>query len=225
MKKIQILIVFILLSSSHIFSQGFYSIHFGINLPTSDFADDYSYDEINGGAAVGFNAGYEYCYPLSDTGLGLVAGIAVFYNPLTAEYKEAFEMGYYNSNNVDITHSKYFSFPVSFGLNYTYKADEKLAVFANSALNISFLTKTNYSASNDHSSIKKTYDPSKSFGYKIGGGILIKDNFFFSINYLNLGSHNIKYTTTSDYISSNFQFEDSFKLKVSFVSFTIGLKL
>ncbi len=84
--------------------------------------------------------GLEYTYPLTKTGLGLFLGIDINYNRTNSDYKDNIvdaSDGFIDED--DITFPSHFNIPISVGLNYTFKADDKLSVYTNLGLVSKFL--------------------------------------------------------------------------------------
>lgn len=84
-------ILLLVFFTTKVHSQGIMSVHFGPSFPVSDFGSDNIFDEDAGGAAVGFNIGLKYTYPLNDKGLGLFGGIDFNYDGLKKDFKDDVE--------------------------------------------------------------------------------------------------------------------------------------
>ncbi len=194
-------IVLILLSvcfSVQSYSQGSISIHFGPSVPLSDFASDDIDDEDAGGAAVGLNIGLQCIYPLFDNGLGLFCGIDFNYNGLANDVKDDVE-DYYEALGItdpDFKFYKYINVPVSAGLNYSYQ-DGNILVFANAGPALNFLKITDMEIKALGQKVTTEMDLARNIGYRIGGGIMINENTYISVDYLSLGEHDIKGQITS----------------------------
>ena len=123
---------------TNIYSQGNVSVHFGLSNPVLDLG---STDEQDGqGVGLGLNVGLQYVYPISESGLGIFAGIDINYNALKQEVQDDIEDEYKANyvDQMDIKYPKYINVPVTAGLNYTYQADEKIGVFVNGGTGIEF---------------------------------------------------------------------------------------
>ena len=57
------------------FAQGAFKFHVGPSFATADFGDDDAGDDDAGGAGIGLNAGLDYLYPLTETGLYLYSEV------------------------------------------------------------------------------------------------------------------------------------------------------
>lgn len=224
MKNLKIF-AFVLLSiflTIKTYSQGKVSIHFGPSFPVSDFASDDLDDEDDGGAAVGLNVGLQYIYPLSESGLGIFGGIDFNYNSLKKDVKDDIEELYESMgiNNADIKYYKYINVPVTAGLNYTYKADDKIGVFANAGLALNFLKITDMELKVNGQTVTTEMNLANSIGFKIGGGILINQKISISIDYLGLGKHDIEGKVKTTGYSEDIDGEG----KVDFLTLTLGIK-
>ena len=222
-RKIFILAVIITSLKINTYSQGNVSIHFGSSLPVSDFKSDDINNEEAGGAAIGFNLGINYIYPLSNNHFGLIGGIDVNYNGLTKKTKDEVE-NYFEMNGVyysDIKFYKYINIPVTFGLNYTFLADQKIVPYVNTGMVLNFLKITNMEVDSYGQIVTSKFDIASNLGLTIGCGILISNKISFSLNYLALGKHDIKGEISSSGYSENI--ED--KQKVDILTLTIGFRL
>ena len=204
------------------YSQGNVSIHFGPSFPVLDFASDDLDNEDAGGAAVGLNIGLQYIYPLSESGLGLFGGIDFNYNELQNDVKDDVEELYelMGIQNADYKFYKYINIPIAVGLNYTYQADEKIGVFANAGLALNFLKITDMEIGVDGQTVTTEMDLANGIGFKIGGGILIKQKISISIDYLGLGKHDIDGKVKTTGYSEEFDGE----AKVDLLTLILGVK-
>ena len=175
-----------------------FSVHLGSSIPVSDFGSDDGDNEDSRGAAVGLNIGFQYRYPLSETGLGILGGIDFSYNRLQKNIKDEIEniLNIFQANDVDIKYSKYINVPITAGLNYTFQVYDKMAVFANARLALNFLKITNFEAEYEGEKGISKYDLANNLGFTIGGGLLINQKVSVSIDYLGLGGHDTNVTDT-----------------------------
>ena len=214
-----------------------HSFHFGAVVPMGDFADDDIFDDDSGFAATGVGIGYEFIYPLTEEGLGLFAGIDLNYNGIQKGVEDDFEdlyedlYGGYDIEIKDIKLFKYFNIPISAGLNYTYKADDKISLYGNIGFVVNFLKMTDFFIEgrydyyyDDWVSWDETvkFDIANSFGYKVGGGIIINDNIILSINYLGLGEHKI--SGEMEERSSDEEDIEDLELTIDVLTLTLGFK-
>ena len=203
------------------YSQGSVSIHAGPSIPVSDFGSD-DLDEDAGGAAIGVNLGLQYVYPLSENGLGIFGGIDFNYNGLKKDVKEKTEELYESLgiNDADIKYYKYFNIPITIGLNYTYKPEDKIGVFANAGLALNFLKMTDMEVQVSGETVSTNMDLAYGIGFKIGGGIQFNQKVFLSVDYLGLGQHDIEGKVEATGYSEEIDTE----LKVSLLALTLGVK-
>jgi hypothetical protein len=226
MKNLKI-IVFVLFSfvlTTRTYTQGNVSIHFGSSLPVSDFQSDDINDEDAGGAKIGINIGLKYRYLLTEGGLGIFCGIDLNHNKLQNDFKDHYEELYGRDDiaKLDYQHLNYYNIPISTGLNYNYRANDNIGVFADFGLVLNFLKVSDFEVEADNNTIITSIksDPAYGIGYKIGGGIQIKDKILFTINYLGLGEHdNDREIKRHDYADT--EYLDS-KLKIDLFTFTLG---
>lgn len=199
------------------FSQGSMFLHFGAGFPQSDFKDD-NHDD-SGIAGTGLNLGLKYVMPLNQSGLGLFFGGDIMINGLQSDFKNDYED---EAEDADITWPYYINVPLTGGINYTLKANDKISFFGEAGVGPDFLYMTKWTEKYDEGESVTTAKLSTTFGFKIGGGLLINDKFTIGLHYFALGDHRIKFET-------QWEDEDSetFKLnrKISLVTLTFGFKL
>ena len=203
-----------------------FSVHLGPSIPVSDFGSDNPGDEDSGGAAVGLNVGFQYIYPLSETGLGILGGIDFTYNGLQKDIKDEIEVisNLFLANDVDIKYFKYINVPITAGLNYTYQVADKMAVFANARLALNFLKITDFKIEYDGYEQILKYDLANNLGFKIGGGFLINQKISVSIDYFGLGEHDINVTGTYTTSDDAGKMEDKIPLSVDILTLTLGYR-
>ena len=194
-----------------------FSVHLGTSIPISDFGSDNLGDEGIGAAAVGLNVGFQYRYPLSETGLSILGGIDFNYNGLQKNIKDG--------DSDDIKYFKYINVPITAGLNYTFQVYDKMAVFTNAKLALNFLKITNFEVKYAGDELISKFDLANNFGLKIGGGLLINQKISVSIDYLRLGAYDINVTTTYKHPNPDLNNEsDRFKVKVDMLTLTLGFR-
>lgn len=197
--------------------QGTFSYHFGLSIPTGNFADDIGVR--SGRAGLGVNFGIQYLYPLSENGLSLFAGLDLNYNGLKKSVRDDAEDDL--DSDADVTFPKYLNIPVSGGLHYTYILNEKATLYGKGGLAVSFLKITNlkYSYGGDEETSK--YELSTNLGLTLGGGLILNDKIDIAITYWGLGEHEIKGEVEYDGDTEKL---DRYKLDDSIFTLTIGFK-
>ena len=121
--------------------------------------------------------------------------------------------------NADYTFFKYYSIPISAGLNYTYEANEKVDLFANAGVTFNLFKMSDFVIEADGFIITTEVDLASSIGFKIGGGILINKKISVGIDYLGLGNHSINGEAKSDGVPSE---PIDGEQKVDLLTMTIG---
>lgn len=209
----------VLFATTNSFAQGTFSYHFGVSVPNGNFADD-SDGTRNGAAGTGLNLGIQYVYPLSVNGLGLFAGADINYNGLKKSYRSDIEDGL--ETDEEVTFFKYLNLPVSGGLNYTFKVNDKVSLYGKGGLVASFLKLTNMKWTYGNEEEIDRFDLSTGLGYTIGGGFIINDKIELGITYFGLGTHEI--TGEADYGHGDTEKLGKQKIDVSLTTLTIGFK-
>ncbi len=242
MKKIKLLLPFLMLlisqgvtySQTDITSvQKKHSLHFGAVFPLGKFADDDMDYNKSSGAATGVNIGYEFIYPLSDGGLGLFACIDINYNELQKSIKDSVDELWGSSmvERIDVKLPKYLNIPISTGLNYTFKGNEKLSLYGDLGVLFNILKMTDYIVDGNFNGgnsfgITTKVDLANSFGYKLGGGLIINKKIVLSINYFSLGEPEIngEHKLYNEGVLTFEEEIEDYKPPIDFLTLTIGLK-
>jgi hypothetical protein len=183
---------------------------------------DFASQKPGSGAAVGLNVGSQYVYTFYK-GIGVFGGIDFNYNGLEKDYKDKSKELYEAAgiNIIDINFSKFINVPITAGLSYKFEAGNKIGVFAKAGLSFNFLKMTDFELKADTIAASYTveYDIANDFGFKLGVGILINHKISVSLDYLDLGKHNIngemKMTGYPDY-------PFDFNVKVDLLTLTVG---
>jgi hypothetical protein len=209
--------------TANTYSQSSYILHFGPSLPLSDFALEDLDNEDAGGAAMGVSVGLQFIYRVTEFGLGIYGGIDFNYNGLTKDVKNDIEEYYENMGiiNADIIFYKYLNLPISAGLNYTYQANDKVGVFTNAGLVVNSLKITDMELKTHRQAVSAKMDVANSIGFKIGGGMIINQKVSISIDYLGLGTHDIKGEIRTTDTSEDIEGE----MKVDLLNLTLGFIL
>lgn len=227
MRKLTLLLSMFLLITTYVFSQesGKWVIHVGAVIPGADFADDDINNEKALAAALGLGANIEYIYPLNENGLGLFAGLGLNFNWLKSDFKDEIidELSGYVDED-DITFMKYFTVPVSAGLNYTYKTNDNLSLYGNAGLVANIMKVTNFEVDMGSAGTSvQSFDLSTNLGLKIGGGVILNDKTYFSLNYVNAGKQKIKGEAENDEFNYSTRFNR--KHKINYLTLTVGFRL
>jgi len=203
------------------YSQSSFNIHLGPSIPLLDYSSENIDNEDAGGAGIGINFGLQYTYQLTESGLGLFAGLDFNYNGLKKDVKDDLEKIFEDLvvTNIYFTHYKYFNIPVSAGLKYKYDADDKIALIGNAGLTINFLKVSDFIIKVDGLKITSEFDLANSIGFKIGGGILINSRTSIMIDYLGLGKHDINGETKASGLTSK---DIDVDQKVDMLTITVG---
>jgi hypothetical protein len=226
MKKIPhylLILAIAVLMSANSYSQGGFSVHGGLAIPISDFADDDVYNEVGGGAALGFSLGAKYQYQLIEGGLGIYLSTNFNYNGLKKSLKDVIQEQYDNmaGTSVDINYTKYINIPVTAGLYYEYKANEAVSLFGELGLGVDFLKITDMKMEVNSGKFRITNKSKPQMAFEFGGGLILKDKYIFDLHYCGLGKHDMK--TRIEYDGGNNEIGDS-EIKVSLLTVSLGLR-
>ena len=201
----RVLGIIVVICFSMIFSVDFckaqsFGLFGAISMPQGDFGDDSGADA--GLAETGFGLGAEYSAPLGSPGWEWVMNGAVLLNGLDDDPFED-ELGYiYGVEVDDVEVGSYINVPLMGGVRYRSPISPTADFFGMglAGLNIvkgptiSFDMRIwdDYDWEYMNASAEQTFDMATSFGFGLGGGIILNKKFTIGFRYLNLGEPELK---------------------------------
>jgi len=209
------LLVALFFTTSPVLAQGVFSIHGGLSLPASDFADDdWLNDEEAGGAGIGFGAGLQYNYPISDAGLDIYGGLDVIINGLSGDVVDDIEDG-----GADVeSNSLYINIPISAGLQYTIPSNGSANFFIKAGVVGSVMRQTDLELEdNAGNNAAIEYSPNTTIGISAGAGVILNENVTIAVTYFSMGEKDI------DVEFDNGQ-ESDFEMPVTLATLTVGYR-
>jgi Outer membrane protein beta-barrel domain len=241
MKK-TLLLIFIFCGLISLNAQNKQEFQIGLAMPSGDFADDDNESAIfdgSGGAANGFYIGYKLLAPIDAKGLFWTFSAGIMYNSLNSDLTEDIEDNIKEDNsyegNLETNFTKYINIPVMVGLQYETILSSSTKLFGEVGLGLNILKLTNMSMSYDvlennnntyEYESNTSFDPSFKLGYKIGGGLVIKDKYTIGLIYMGLGSHKVKYEGEEIWDGEKEKYKDKFEeaLSISSLNLTFGFR-
>lgn len=202
-------------------AQESFNIHGGTSIPLSNFAEDDAYEFGAGGAKAGFNLGLKYTYPITKNGLNLMLGFDFNYNSLSQEMKDRMERAHSTKYPADYSYFKYLNFPFSFGLDYTFKIDQKTSFYTHLGQVYNYLNITDMVIKTKDRKFTVNYQTTGGFGFKVGAGLII-DNVIIGVNYLSVGTEDIKGYVKGEDETQNFNL---LELNVDILKLKLGINL
>ena len=171
-------------------------VYGGLSLPNGAYSEYdldkyYNYDGKEGGAGKGFNVGFKYVQPFSDSKLNWFLSAELLYNGLNSDLKDEFEEKY---DPESVKYETYFNVPVMGGINYSLadlSPDVSLWVEMGIGVNCRIMSKFNLEAKNG-SEYDVNYERSFCFAYQFGGGLKINNRYIVGLSYYDLGSDKIR---------------------------------
>jgi len=202
--------------SLNTFAQKNLSVHIGTMIPIGSFARD------NGGylsnAAAGLNLGMEYTYPLKQLqNFDFFGGIDINYSGLKNSYRK-------DNEDMISKFPKYLNIPLSAGLRYNYKLNDKIALFGKGGVALDFLKVSKVEVRETINSWESTtkIDLSVKPGFILGGGCLINNSIELGINYFAFSGHKLEGLTK---IVGRADRPISEGMKTNFLTLTASVKL
>lgn len=123
----------------------------------------------------------------------------------------------------EFTFPKNINIPVSAGLDYTFKANDQVSLYGQGGISLSLLKLTDFIWEEEgDDDYEEKYDLSTSFGFNIGGGLIINDKVEIGLKYYGLGEHEIEGEYEYGTDDGN---TDDYDQKVSLFMITLGFRL
>ena len=184
-------------------------MYLGASFPMSSFGYGSSFTNIalsgnydDGGAGIGFNAGFKWNFGVGVKGLNVMLSVDGFYNGPNSNMKDDYknvkkEWEKWNEN-VSLTSAKYINVPAMLGLHYCYYINPMLGVYAEAAAggNMGFIT--DYTVKGTSKLFEKKnsevfdYENSFGFAWQAGVGLEVSKNLVLGCSFYDLGTSQVK---------------------------------
>ena len=197
------------------------SFEAGLSIPTDRFGDDDYENDRSGGAGIGINIGAQMENSLKNENLSFIAGVNLIFNPLSKDYKFAYEDDHNSSS--EFKFFNYISMPISGGLKYKFNLENDKALFLSGGASLNLLKITNLTWIEDgYDDWVEIYKPSTSLGFFLSGGLEFSPTQSIVFSVRNLGTHNIN--GSYEYGSKRGKIDD-FRRQVSLVTLSYQMRL
>ena len=207
-------LLFVTASSS--FSQSSLSISIGPSFPTGNFAIADPWDPDAGFAGTGMGMGIQYLYRFTGSAAGIFAGADALINMTGSEARSKWE-DFYPGSELKLPMA--INIPVSAGLDYILKSDEKFSLYGRAGLVASFFKYTSLVVNETgYEDYMEEYDFSAALGFVVGAGIA-GNKLKIGVDYMGLGEHNITGVWKEGSTSGNLE---EGKKKIGLISLSFG---
>ena len=200
--------------------KGTFGIFGGLSMPQGEFGDD-EFEDDAGFAKMGFCIGGEYIKALNSPGLSWVTSISVVLNGLDAD---PIGDGYSEETGEDLSADagSYINVPIMTGLRYHTETSPTMQMYGIAQVGLNYMKYPTVELKSDYGSADIEIDATTSFGFAIGGGIILNNKFNIGLRYLTFGDQDvdgkIKIPEQEDE-----DIESEFSL--SFILITVGIPL
>lgn len=199
-KKVMALVAVILGFAVSASAQNGFTLRAGGNFPVGAFnkSDNLALSNpegIDGGSAIGFNAGLKYQFGIVGN-LSAFATADFFYNGLKGDIKEDLK-----GDNESITLPSYMNIPVMLGLNYTILDIIGTTLWAEAGAGANFRSISKYTAEGAVGTIasgstETIYSLATTFAWQVGLGVSIDNTVSLGLHYYGFGGANVKGEST-----------------------------
>jgi len=214
----------------------YWGLYGAISLPRGDFGDNVGSDA--GLAKTGFGVGIECTFPLNSPGISWVTNVSFILNGVDEDtFEDTFnETFYYSDINVyklNVDAGDWINFPFLTGIKYQSKVSSNMSLFGMAQAGLNFVKGPEFEISGsgydyDYGGYKleitSTMDFATSFGFSVGGGIILNDKFIIGLRYLNLGEPDIKGTVKVNVDGESEKEEFEGGQSISLFLLTVGMK-
>ena len=218
--KLLLVLLFLLPTLTESFSQSRFNIHVGPAFPLSKidmYEIRYNDNTVSSSAKTGINIGLQYSYQFTNRDIGIFAGIDFVYNNIINEFKVSMDTLF--SRYESFVFPKYYNIPISAGLEYKYKINEKYSLLCNLGITYNFFKVTDYTYDTMFGDMLFETDLANSFGFRTAIGILYKQKASISIDFLGLGKHEVDIKMID---TGTLEMEGTKEAKVNMLTLTLG---
>lgn len=230
MKTVLFITAFVLLSGIYQVNaqteKPYWGLYGAIALPRGDFGSNDTDEDKSGLAKTGFGAGVEHTYPLSSPGLSWVSNVSFILNGFDGEaLKDMFED---EDVDVNVDAGNWINIPVMTGIKYQLKGSSNMSFYGMAQAGLNFVKgpKIEINSSVSEYDVKETitWDFTSSFGFSIGGGIILNEKYAIGIRYLMLGEPDIKTTAKISINRETEEVKDKKEQPISILLLTVGIR-
>ncbi len=191
-----------------------FSVRAGGAFPVGEFA------ETSGGMAkAGLTVGVRQTFAVAPTNLGLFVSADFVYNGM--KNLEIFDE--LSAEGFDVNIPEYLNIPVLVGLNYSYKADEMLGLWAEFGIGVNYRFATKLEAKySDQVYMVQKLDPAFSFAFQLGAGMTFNDKVSVGLNYYSMGSPMVKSTYEEQIFDEYDKYTSKSRLPIGVVMLRLG---
>jgi len=224
LRSILFILIFLLFAGRGLFAQGRFSFGAGGAFPTGNFASSDVTNSEAGGASAGIAVILRYSWSFSDNGLGLFGGVDLYHNTLSVDVRNILRQEFLAAGiaNADYRFYSYFNIPVTTGLMFTQRINQKLIVLANLGVAGDIMKTSDLIVKVNKDEVARAkFSPDMKVGFKVGGGIRFNERTTLSVDYLGLGKHK----TTAKVSGSGDTAQINAEQQVNILTVTLGVKV
>lgn len=206
--------------------KSFLQLNVGPAFPLGFFKDDDPDDNDSGFASGGLKVGGVVIVPINNKGLSLFAGLDIVYNDLQKDRKDDLDdLGIALDMDIN-SFPTYLNFPISGGLHFNHQANEKISLYSKAGIIASFIKISKYELESENRKYNIIYDLSNSFGYGIGGGIILNKKTVIGIDYMGLGTYDVNAEYENEGVFNDLEARGRFDIdrQVKLLSFIVGIQ-
>lgn len=224
MKTLLFLTAFVLLSGIYQVNaqtaKPYWGLYGAVALPSGEFGSSDIDDDHPGLATTGFGAGVEHTYPLSSPGFSWVSNVSFILNGVDEEAVKDMV----GDEDINIDAGYWINIPVMTGIKYQKMGSSNMSFYGMAQAGLNFVKGPTVEIKGDSFKATMTMDMATSFGFSIGGGIILNEKYAIGLRYLMLGEPDIE-TKTEINISGG---TDTEKVKgkqpISILLLTVGIR-
>ncbi|MHA1380897.1 MAG: outer membrane beta-barrel protein [Candidatus Helarchaeota archaeon] len=202
---------------------GYFGLYGSLSFPQGDFGDDDVNDDDCGFAKTGFGVGAEFTLPLGSPGLGWITSATFILNGFDEDELE----DYVDEGKMDA--GSWLNIPIMTGLRYESEVSPTMKIYGQGQVGLNLVKAPkiefeysyyDYYEDEYYSGKSETeWDIASSFGFAIGGGIIINNKINIGLRYFSLGEPEIEGKIKSSGESDKTEWE----LPISAMLITVGI--
>jgi len=201
-------------------AKNIFSLYGHVAIPQGDFGDDTGQDA--GLATTGFGGGIELSIPTGSTNLYYLISANILFNSLDDTEIKAMVRQMFPGLNVSVDVGSWMNIPIMAGLQYTAEINPTLKFTGSGKIGLNIVNGPVVEMNVEGVSAEIDYETSTSFGFGIGGGILINDRISIGLTYLGLDEPEINAKIKAQGQSEDI---DPFDQPISLLLISLGIAL
>ncbi len=201
-------------------AKNIFTLYGHVAIPQGDFGDDTGLDA--GYATTGYGGGFELSIPSGSTNLFYLLSANIFFNSFDDTEIKASIRRMFPDLDVSIDAGSWMNIPIMAGLQYRTEINPTLKFIGSGKIGLNIVNGPTIEISAQDVTGEIVYGSYTSFGFGIGGGILINEKICIGLTYLGLGEPEIEMEVSAQGETTKL---DPYDQPISLLLISLGIAL